>query len=313
MTRATLLIPLVTLAASPLEAQRPGLPDGERAGIAEAFRLAATYADSIWPGWGAVPFEILLVTAEHEFLVRPARVPQGFAQLGRDSLLDEDVWTRARVLSPQLLATFPAFGPPPTVVVGTAERTGKSPAQWVTALLHEHFHQLQMGDADYVVAAAALDLARGDTSGMWMLDYPFPYDSEPVRRAFDRLSVAVAGALAATDDDAFAARVARVPVALADFLGELSPADQRYFWFQVWQEGVSRYTEWRVAAAAGGDYEAAAREIRAGIERSLAEPDLASQRRIAFYALGAGLALVLDQTDPSWRQRYRTHTFAPLF
>jgi len=312
--RAIVFATLVLLgAAAPLAAQRPALPDSERLAIAEAYRLAAASADSIWPGWGAVPFEILLVATDHEFLVRPARVPDGFELLGRDSVLGQDVWLRPRSLAPDLLATFPVFGPPATVVVGGIAATAKTRSGWVIALLHEHFHQLQMGDSDYVAAAAALDLARDDSTGMWMLQYPFPYDSEPVRRAFDRLSVAVAGALTAPSEDAFVTRVARVPVALADFLGQLSPADQRYFWFQVWQEGVSRYTELRVATAAGPAYAELARALRASIERGLAEPELARRRRVSFYDLGAGLALVLDQTDPSWRERYRTNKFAPLF
>jgi len=311
---ATVLLSLLVLqAAAPAAAQRPTLPAAERAALVDAFRLADAVADSIWPGWGRVPFEVLLVTAEQEFLIRPARSPAGFDSLGRDSVLDAEIWVRPRTLAPNLLAAFPVLGPPATVVAGDIASTRGSAADWVLTLLHEHFHQLQMGDSDYVAAAAALDLARGDTTGMWMLDYPFPYDSEPVRRAFDRLSVAVAGALTAGEADAFMTRVARVPVALADFLGQLSPADQRYFWFQVWQEGVSRYTELRVALAAGEAYAEAARRLRASIERELAEPDLAGRRRVSFYALGAGLALVLDQTDPSWRERYRTHKFAPLF
>lgn len=313
MAPATLLTLLALQAPGPLGAQQATLPAAERTALVEAFRLADAVADSIWPGWGSVPFEVLLVTAEQEFLLRPVRAPAGFEPLGRDSVLQHDVWVRPRTQSPDLLAAFPLFGLPPTVVAGGITATARTAPEWVIALMHEHFHQLQMGDSDYMAAAAALDLAGGDSTGMWMLQYPFPYDSEPVRRAFDRLSVAVAGALTATDAEAFATRVARVPVALADFLGQLSPAEQRYFWFQVWQEGISRYTELRVARAAGDRYAEVAGNLRAGIERELAEPDLAGRRRISFYAMGAGLALVLDDTDPSWRERYRTHKFAPLF
>lgn len=296
-----------------LAAQGPALPDAGRARLAEGYRIAAAVADAVWPGWGRVPFEVLLVTAEHEFLVRPARAPQGFGPLGRDSLLGGDVWTRPRTFPPDLLATFPAFGPPPTIVIGEPEQTGKAPAEWVITLLHEHFHQLQMGDSDYVTAAARLDLAGGDQSGMWMLNWPFPYDSVPVRVAYDTLSLALAAAVSGIGTDAFTARVGSVPIAVADLIAALPPPAQRYFWFQIWQEGVSRYVELRVAEAAGAPYADLARQLRVAIVRELAQPDLPRHRRASFYALGAGLALVLDVTDPSWRARYRTTKFAPLF
>jgi hypothetical protein len=37
---------------------------------------------------------------------------------------------------------------------------------------------------------------------------------------------------------------------------------------------------------------------------------LADQRRIAFYPLGAGTALLLDLTAPGWRDRYLSEPFA---
>jgi hypothetical protein len=310
--RSLRLLPALALPAL-LAAQRPALPDADRALLAESFRIAATVADTVWPGWGAVPFEVVLVTADHEFLVRPARTPRDFEPLGFDSVLGGEVWVRPRTFPPDLLATFPAFGLPPTVVIGQPEPTGKSPAEWVISVLHEHFHQLQMGDSDYVSAAAHLDLAGGDQSGMWMLNWPFPYDSAAVQAAYDTLSLVLAGAVSAIGTDAFTSRVTPVPLALASLVATLSPAAQRYFWLQVWQEGVSRYVELRVAEAAGAAYAGLAQRLRLAIIRELTQPDLAARRRGSFYALGAGLALVLDVTDPGWRARYRAKKFAPLF
>jgi hypothetical protein len=64
-------------------------------------------------------------------------------------------------------------------------------------LLHEHLHQWQYSQPDYYAGVARLGLARGDTTGRWMLDYPFPYDSAPVRQAVHTLATALAGALEA--------------------------------------------------------------------------------------------------------------------
>ena len=78
------------------------------------------------------------------------------------------------------------------MVVGSAERTGKSSTGWVLTLMHEHFHQWQYSQPDYYPRLNALDLARGDTTGMWALEYAFPYDSVPVQRAVQRLADALA-------------------------------------------------------------------------------------------------------------------------
>lgn len=36
-------------------------------------------------------------------------------------------------------------------------------------------------------AVEALGLSRGDTSGMWMLNYPFPYEKPKIAQTFARL------------------------------------------------------------------------------------------------------------------------------
>ena len=321
----TLLAALVVVAA-PLAAQRPTLPPATRVQLAEGFRLAAALADSIWPGWGGTGFEVLLVTPEHEFLVNSRRAPEGFEALPDDSLLGP-VRVRPRVFQPGLLATFPAFGLPATVVIGLPENTGKHSSAWVITLLHEHFHQRQWRDSAYLPDVQALGLARGDESGMWMLNFPFPYDSAPVQRRMRVLARALAGAVRALGTDSFPVRVRAVPPALDALTSSLSEDDRKYFWFQIWQEGVSRYVEvvtaeWAARAyaptpafAALPDYKAfapVAQDLKALIVTELEQSDPAQSRRVLFYPLGAALALVLDRTDPAWRQRYFARRFQPL-
>ncbi len=46
------------------------------------------------------------------------------------------------------------------------------------------------------------------------------------------------------------------------------------------------------------------------MRESLAEPRLAERQRVAFYAAGAALAELLDDTAPLWRERYLSRKFA---
>ena len=178
---STCLLLLATLSSVPARAQDSSAVSGfgraDRARLAEAFRLAAELGDEVWPGWSKAPFAVLLVTPEREFLVGHPTPPASFTRYGFDSTLARDVYARTRVFQVNLLATFPIDGPLPVIVIGKPELTGKSTNAWIVTLLHEHFHQLQFSRPDYYARLKALDLARGDSTGMWALNYAFPYDS----------------------------------------------------------------------------------------------------------------------------------------
>jgi hypothetical protein len=314
MRASRLLVPLLLLLAGRAGAQLAPMDADDRTRLAEAFRLSDRVGERVWPGWRAVPMTVLLVTDSVEYLLaHPAPSPD-FASLGRDEVLGLEVWARRRVFPPTLLATFPAVGGVPTIVVGRAPRTGKRSAEWVVTLLHEHFHQLQLARPGYWAGVAALDLAHGDTTGAWMLDYPFPYHAAPVARATERLAAALA------DEDLAAARAA-----WRALVSPLDASDRRYLEFQLWQEGVARWVEHaaaREAAAHGGaplpafaalpDHEPyaalAARQAREQREelRTLRLPE---RRRVAFYPLGAAMAALAEERGTAWRRAYAETPF----
>jgi hypothetical protein len=89
---------------------------------------------------------------------------------------------RVRVAEAFRLAA--AVGGVATIVVGQPAHTGQTSTRWVLTVLHEHFHQLQFSQPGYYPGVTALGLARGDTTGMWMLNHGFPYDSVAVQARF---------------------------------------------------------------------------------------------------------------------------------
>lgn len=175
-------IALFALALASLLGQTTGLDPTEVVRIREAFRLTEAVQDSVWPdGWGPVPYPLLRVTPEREFLIAFPRIPSGFTEAGSLSPFEAPNLQRPRQLQPNLSAAFPAFGPPSVIVVGRPEATGKTSTSWVLTVVHEHFHQFQTADPAYYPAVEELDLSGGDPTGMWMLNYPFPV--EPGRGA----------------------------------------------------------------------------------------------------------------------------------
>jgi hypothetical protein len=298
--------------------ERIELPRDDRTRLAEAFGLAAAVGDGIWTGWTSAPFAVLLVAGEREFLLRHPLPSADFTRMGHDSLLGTDVYVRPRVFAPGLLATFPAVGGVPTIVVGTPAATRKSSTAWVLTILHERFHQLQTSRPGYYAGVEALGLSRGDQTGMWMLNYAFPYDSARVKARVTALMRALDDALAADSKERRAAGWPAVVRARGALRDALAADDDRYLAFQMWQEGVSRYTELAVARWAAEhhtpseafralpDYTtyadaaaALARDIRSELRA-----DFGSTRRVAFYPIGAATALLLDDVSPGWRARY---------
>ena len=311
---SVLVLLTVTVTPKAAYAQRgPRMPVQDRLRIAEARRLFDRIGDQVWPGWGRTALEVLLVGDSAEFLVGRRSRGREFSPLGTEPTLGTEVWIRPRRFPPTLLATFPVGGIP-TIVVGSAERTGKSPTAWVLTLLHEQFHRWQYSRPDYYDEVARLGLARGDTTGGWMLDYPFPYDSAPVQAAMKELGAALARALG---PDAGAGGVGDVLARRDGLRAGLSAEDERYLEFQLWQEGVARYIEYATARAAGeADLRAAGASYRqvadsalGALQRELERLDLGRQRRVALYPVGAAVALLLDRSRPDWKDAYARRPF----
>lgn len=309
-----------------LPAQTPKLRATDRTRLVETFRLADQLGDRIWPGWNKAPFAVLLVTPEHEFLVRHPQPSSDFQNLGYDSELKSNVLYRKRTMSPNLLATFPAISGSrdSTIVVGQAENTSaKTSTPWVVMLLHEHFHQLQDSQPNFYPDVNALNLARGDETGMWMLNYAFPYDRIEVQQQFAAMSELLAAAVRAPKHHR-ASRVRDYLGARRKFQQLVEPDDYKYLAFQFWKEGIARYTEYRLAQLAATSYRPTkqfrslpdyrsfpdvARTTHEGIFRQLRTQKLGESKREVVYSFGAAEGLLLDQIKPGWRRRYFVQKF----
>lgn len=312
---------LLAAAASPgapQEAKTAAIPEADRVRLAEAFRLAEAIGDGIWPGWSKVPFAVVLVTPEKEFFVRHPAPPANAKGAGWDALLGSEVYARPRSFPPGLLATFPVEGTS-TVVVGQLQNTNAtSPTDWVVTLLHEHFHQLQEAQPGFYGKVTALGLARGDQTGMWMLNFPFPYDAATVADAYRDAAQALRIALGGGDANPFLAARRR-------FRSSVSGDELRYLDFQLWKEGVARYTQIRVARFAAPErytplpafaaqsgfvaYPTLAAALSDTLLEELSDLSLSEDRRTVVYPYGGGEALLLDRVRPCWRDQYFANMF----
>ena len=305
---------------------KSAIPEIDRIRLAEAFRIGETLGNKVWKDWDKAPFAVLLVTPENEFLIRHPKPSKDFTLVGFDSLLKSDVYFRKRTQQINFLATFPAVGGIPTIVIGQAENTfKKTSTPWVITVLHEHFHQLQMSQPTYYKEVDALNLSGGDQTGMWQLNFAFPYKDVQTNERFSALSKLLTETLQAKKKSDFSAKLDEYLKARQAFQQTLSPNDYKYFSFQIWQEGIARYTEWRIADLAARKYkpskeflalkdytplrEVADTILNKQIMASLPTLQLEKWERNVFYPFGAAEGLLLDRVNRKWQNRYLTEKF----
>lgn len=309
-----------------LAAEKPFIPPVDRTRLAETFRLGERLGNAVWPGWTKAPFAVLLVTPEYEFLVRHPAPSADFTRLGYDSLLKSEVYYRNRTLSISFLATFPVVKGSmiSTIVVGQAENTtAQTSTPWAIVLMHEHFHQLQDSQRNSYQDVNALNLSHGDLSGMWMLNYAFPYDRKEVQDQFGMMSQLLSDAI----ESPKAVRAEKLRAYLdarQKFQQLLSLDDYKYFSFQLWKEGIARYTEYQLARLAAAKYKPGkefralkdyqsfadvAKETRERTLRQILNQKLSQSRRDVVYSFGAAEGLLLDEVNPLWRKRYFAEKF----
>jgi hypothetical protein len=322
--KALIVILLLSITVS-AQATKPQLRDDDRIRLAEAFRMGEKLGNHVWEGWSKAPFAVLLVTPEYEFLVRHPKPSKDFTSVGYDPLLKSEVYYRPRTVQPNLLATYPAVGGISTIVIGQPENTeAKTSTRWLVTLFHEHFHQMQDSQPDFYAEANALGLARGDQTGMWMLTFPFPYERAEVKEQFSMMSRALLDALRAAQGKDFRDKLSAYLAVRKRFQQTLAPDDYKYLSFQLWKEGVARYTEYRIAKEAARRYKPSkqfaslkdftpfaddARKMLDRIMADLEKMSLDKRQRTALYPFGAAEAMLLDRVNPDWQKRYFTEKF----
>lgn len=319
-----ILIVLISGSTNIRHQDLPSIQENDRIRIAEAFKIAEKYCDEVWPGWGEVPLSLIFLTKDHEFLVHHPNPTPDFQSMGYDSLLKTEVLFRSRVFPEKLLAAFQAVNNESSILMGTPEITGRNTSAWTITLLHEHFHQLQYFQPEYFEKSIVLDLARGDSTAMWMLNFEFPYDEPEVTEQFHKLSkqlLELIQNMGNPDEEAIKDYLSNRE-SFRKFVGE---ENYRYMQFQLWQEGVALYTEWKLLETILSDefqpspefmeledyisFDTLQRQIYQRITRQLENMNMPQWKRVSFYAFGAGEALVLDQWKPSWKDHYLEHMF----
>jgi hypothetical protein len=307
----SLVIPSAVI-ASP---QQRTLPDDVVAAIRQARTVVHNRGDKVWPGFSTAPFGFLYIEPDREVLLCDVRLPDGFRVaptpngLQCQQAVGPKSWRQ-----PNLLAAMPAFGPPSVIVMGSPASTGRGKESWQATVFHKHFHQWQAELPNYYERVASLDLSGGDETGMWMLNFPFPYASSTVADAHKQASLALAAAIKSSRAT-LKPKARQYLAARARLEATVSDKEWRYLEFQLWQEGVARWTEVQMAELSGiARLEAIGREERRAVISALEQPNLSKDQRVAVYALGAGEAMLLDRTRPDWKSCYvKQLAMGPIF
>ncbi|MBL4616071.1 MAG: hypothetical protein JKY46_00105 [Robiginitomaculum sp.] len=283
--------------------------------MGEARKVLSAYGGQLWPGFFGKDFPIVIVDHKHDKFYCARKLPVGFTLFSIDADTNCRIDIReAGQFSTNIQATLPFAGAGPVAVIGAYGIIESNSTSWIATLLHENFHQYQMNWSGYYSGLTALDLAGDDDSGMWALNYPFAYDDQQVVAIIRSNSLDLVAILTEPDKNIRKKLALQYAAKRAGRLSTLTAADRRYMEFQLWQEGMARYTELALAefAASGThtslgvdhDFAALAANLRTRILQTLIEGKISQHQRVYFYSLGAAEALVLDEIDQSWRESY---------
>jgi len=301
----------------------PKLRQADKLRIKEAMLIADAYGEQIWRGISETPFVIILITDEHEFLIDHPYPSNDFTLLGKDDVLETDIYVRPQQFNKQFLATFPAVNGVNCVVIGTPENTGLNSTQWIITLLHEHFHQYQFTSPNYQQDALALGISGGDETGMWQLNYPFPYEDSLIVSKYAAYTEQLLKTIEHLDRDTFNEHYKKQQKAHQDFKATLKENDYKYMAFQWYQEGVARYTEYAFlelledykpleAVKALEDfipYKAYKEEFTKLHLSNVVKLTLYEHKRLAIYDVGFAQTLVIRKVNPQWSQTYLSDKF----
>jgi hypothetical protein len=301
----------------------PELRYADKIRIREAMNISTQFGDKLFKGYSTVPFAIVLITDSTEFLINHPNPSSDFKFLGEDEVLKTNIYYRNTQFNPHFLATFPAVNGVSCIVVGTPENTNKNSTEWIITLLHEHFHQYQSSHPDYYKNVDSLYLSGGDQTGMWMLNYPFPYDSLPVKKQYELVAKALYKAVANINGKEYKSTLVEYFAERNKLKNLLPPADYRYFSFQIWQEGLARHTEYaflELLAKYTPSKEVVALtdfilfpELKSKMynteTENLLQNKLDKAQRVCFYSLGFAEGILLNKLNKFWRKKYLTDKF----
>jgi hypothetical protein len=292
--------------------------------IKEAYTLNGKFGDMLWRGFSKIPFTILFITDSNEYLIDHPEPSGDFTETGYDSVLQATIYKRPRVFQKNFLATFAAVNGRNTILMGTPENTGRSSIPWIIVALHEKLHLMQYVDESYTKDVNSLDLAGNDSTGMWMLNYPFPYKNPEVSKQFNILTEAAKDA-AFSPFNQFEDKFKKYNDERKNFKKLLDENDYRYFSLQIWQEGIAMYTELKFLEAikdtgyeATGDitgledyltYAEQYQKTLNNIKETSTALKLEESQRACFYYLGAMEGIILDRISYNWRDLYFTNKF----
>lgn len=229
--------------------------------------------------------------------------------------MDTNIYIRKRRFPPSLRATFPAVNGVDCIVAGDPENTNKSAEDWIIMLLHEHFHLYQGSNPQYKENISVLAKKIANNSENWMLDYDFPYTDTTTNKLFKKYLSSIYDTYCCLHKGNINREVDRVATIQDEVQRYLTPDDYSYFQFQIWQEGIATYTEYKYLYALDHvskyfkdnfalDFTLKSEDLLKAYTNGLLKNDLQKDKRNLFYSIGLLKGIIEDKTNPDWKAHY---------
>lgn len=291
--------------------------------INETYRLQKLFGNQLWKGWADLKIPILYITKEKEFAINFPKTLSGFESFSSPFLPKMTIQTRKRVFEQNLIASFDIEGID-AVVIGSPINIKRTSSHWVLTAMHEMFHVYQASQGrDQKVKNLKLG---SETDPAWQLNFPFPYKDESLMRLIHLQSYPIyLGITDKEDSDAeYNLGISLDAIKAYQYFLKTQTSEEeknyQYSKFQEWNEGVARYTEYKMSEMVSKtnyqpsqsfkklkdfkSYKDLWKETYKNEIFVIKHAGRATRNRTTFYYLGLGKGLLLDRLMPNWKNFY---------
>ena len=269
--------------------------------------------------WKIIPFAVLLITNDHEFLIGHPKPSSDFS-FSEEHEQFGGIYYRNRTLAKSTIATQ-NINKVPTIVIGLPEHIDvKSSSEWVIVVMHEHFHQIQQSHPKYYKTAMKLKLSTDSPTSDWAKNYPFPYKDPFTQKLFQQKGHALNQAYQSKRKFDFRIYLQR----RKDLQKLLKKKDRKFLRSQIWKNGVARFIEMEILDLLSHGYRPSnafkslenyegfkivKKRYEETLLLDLKYAALKERERRLFYSFGAAEASLLYHYTPNWLTKYFRHFF----
>lgn len=288
--------------------------------IKEAFKFQYRYGPLIWKEWKNENYPLCFKTTEFDYLINHPNPPSDFSKKYYDERLLTTVWIRKNLDTLSFFAAYP-INEEWTIII-TEPTKDYNKGLWLLKFAHESFHVFQ-----HQMRAERIVNPFTDKYAIYHeLSFPFDYDSKSLMSAMRLEAEKIFNSVNTESLNDLDINITKKLFKHYQIILQQVTQDESHYKYKQWiewNEGVARYTEYKLAQIAK---ESTAAKVSTEFLQTFPETDFTKiweenynstthlnpirfigegvRGRMCFYYSGMGKAYYLDRVKENWKNDY---------